>query len=84
MSDFIRALAEESGRYPRSEAALGGSGKNDSINAAIRSGFGYRSAEGSHGSGGRIHTGSTGGPTGASFDKALADKVVQDMKGGAE
>ncbi|MBQ9212137.1 MAG: hypothetical protein IJ153_10615 [Clostridia bacterium] len=83
MSDPIRELAELQGRYQRSTAHLGDA-KNDDINAAIRRLSGRGQGSNSRPASGKIHTGSSGGPARSAFDKALADKISQEMKEGKE
>lgn len=85
MSDPIRAMAEEAGRYQQSTAYLGdGDAKNDSINAAIRRQSGRDLGSNPRPASGKIHTGSNRGPARSSFDKGLADKISQEMKEGKE
>lgn len=85
MSDPIREMAEEAGRYQQSTAYLGdGDAKNDSINAAIRRQSGRGLGSNPRPASGKIHTGSNRGPARSSFDKDLADKISQEMKEGKE
>ena len=83
MSDPIREMAEEAGRYQRSTAHMGDA-KNDSINAAIRRQSGRDLGSNPRPASGKIHTGSNRGPARSSFDKDLADKISQEMKEGKE
>lgn len=83
MSDPIRAMAEEQGRYQQS-TAYQGNPNNDSINAAIRRLSGRGTGSNPRPASGKIHTGSSGGPVRSSFDKDLADKISQEMKEGKE